>query len=73
MTVDELRNLLSSSEGKTQIVVSCDDSKEVKYFEVGEVSLQKGSPMRDEDGQPHFEAKSTGSVTWLVINVTEDA
>jgi hypothetical protein len=72
MTVKELRQKLAKLDGQTRVVVYWEDGVEQTFFEIDDVSLAKGEPMRDKSGKPAFKFDSSGPVEWLFIGVSRD-
>lgn len=69
MTVGELRDKLSQFEQNTPVVIYAEDQGQ-SFMEIDDVSTQKGTPRRLEDGRASFGFSKDGPERWLFISVS---
>jgi hypothetical protein len=72
MTVAELQEKLVGLDPKTHIVVNHETDGEMELYVIGDVSLSKGHPRRDDGtGKTGFKFDKNGPATWLFISIEE--
>ena len=72
MTVGELRKRLEGVDPKTTVAIRRETHEGEEYFDIGDVSVSTGTPMRNEHThKAGFRFESTGPVTWLLISIEE--
>jgi hypothetical protein len=70
MTVNDLRAKLSQLDGNMRIVVYTENEPSSALFDIDDVSLQRGTPHRLENGQAGFTFSSQRTAEWVLINVS---
>lgn len=70
MTVRELREKLSQFDEGARVVVYAEDEPKGQFFEIDDISVGTGSPMRAEDGNAGFRFEKGGSASWVFISVS---
>ena len=72
MTVGELRKRLEGIDSKTNIAIYRETHEGAEFFDVADVSLSTGTPLRNEHThKAGFRFESTGPATWLLISFEE--
>jgi hypothetical protein len=72
MTVGELRNRLEGIDPKTDVAVYRETHEGTEFFDITDVSLSTGTPVRNEHThKAGFRFESTGLATWLLISFEE--
>ena len=72
MKIKELREQLANLSDDTPIVVYWEDGAKQHFFDIGDVSLTKGTPRRDKQGRPGFTFDRKGSAAWAFINIVPE-
>ena len=72
MTVKELRDKLTRLNDKSKVVVYWENGKPHQFFEIDDVSLTKGTPIRDDKGRARFKF-GDGPANWLFIGISPDS
>lgn len=72
MTAGELRKRLEGVEPKTTVAIYRQTHEGAEFFDVTDVSMSTGTPMRNEHThKADFRFESTGPVTWMLISIEE--
>jgi hypothetical protein len=72
MTVGELRKKLEGINPKTNIAIYRETHEGTEFFDIGDATLSKGTPVRNEHThKAGFRFESNGPVTWLLISFEE--
>ncbi|MFY9803883.1 MAG: hypothetical protein WA211_10110 [Candidatus Acidiferrales bacterium] len=72
MTVKELREKLVQFPDQTTVVVYWEDEGQQNFFGVEDLSMPRGTGMRDAHGKPGFKFDESGPATWVFINVSPE-
>jgi hypothetical protein len=70
MTVEELRKKLEGIDPKMPVVIVRETEGDSEWYEVSDVSSQRGTPSRDDSGRVGF-TYGPGPETWLFIVAEE--
>jgi hypothetical protein len=70
MSVRELREKLSRFDEGTQVVVYAEEEPKGQFFEINDISIETGTPMRAEGGNAAFRFEKGGPASWVFISVS---
>ena len=71
MTVGELRKKLEDIDPKMPVIVVRETEGDSQWYEVSDVSPQRGVPSRDEGRVGFTYGPGPGTETWLFISIEE--
>ena len=72
MTVKELRKKVEGLDPNTQVGVYRETEGKTEFYDVTDVALQNGNPIRNEESRKAgFTFDNKGPATWLFISIEE--
>jgi hypothetical protein len=72
MNVKELRDELAKFPDQTPVLVYWEDRDRQKFFQIDDLSMPKGTGLRDAEGKPGFKFEGKGPAARVLVNVSPE-
>jgi hypothetical protein len=72
MTVKELKASLARLDDGMKVAVYGEENNRQCFYEIDDVALAKGRPVRAKNNKPGFRFDDSGPATWMFLKVTTD-